>query len=174
MSTRVAWGSLLSLFLSTWMGCIAAGATKPCVTPDEAAKHLNKDICISAHIYDVVDVSRGDSYLDVCAPGTPDEQCRFTFLSFRRDRNEVGDLHRFRNSDVEVRGLLQEMHGRSAMIISHARQFHGGPPKFRPNPRLARGFDAEDDRTPISDANLRSHGAPRSFMNRNDREALLH
>jgi len=26
------------------------------------------------------------------------------------------------------------------MVVSHARQFYGGPPKFKPNPLLARGF----------------------------------
>jgi len=60
--------------------------------------------------------------------------------------------------DVEIRGIVQPMHGRAGMVLSHARQFHGGPPKFRPNPLLARGFDAEQERPPVNDPNLRRPG----------------
>ena len=41
------------------------------------------------------------------------------------------------------------------MVLSHARQFYGGPPKFKPNPLLARGFNAEQERPPVNDPNLR-------------------
>ena len=41
-----------------------------------------------------------------------------------------------------VRGIVQPMHGRAGMVLSHARQFYGGPPKFKPNPLLIRGFAA--------------------------------
>jgi hypothetical protein len=56
------------------------------------------------------------------------------------------------------------MHGRAGMVLSHARQFNGGPPKFKPNPKLARGFNAEQDRPPVNDPNLRSQGSHRAFM----------
>jgi hypothetical protein len=58
------------------------------------------------------------------------------------------------------------------MVVSHARQFYGGPPKFKPNPKLARGFTADESRPPIHDPNLRSQGGGRSFMNSRDRETL--
>jgi hypothetical protein len=64
------------------------------------------------------------------------------------------------------------MHGRAGMILSHTRQFHGGPPRFKPNPLLARGFNAEEDRPPIRDPNLRSQGAARAFMNTRNQESM--
>jgi hypothetical protein len=72
--------------------------------------------------------------------------------------------------DVEVRGIVQPMHGRAGMVLSHARQFYGGPPKFKPNPRLVRGFTADQGRPPVNDPNLRNQGAGRSFMNSRDQE----
>ena len=58
------------------------------------------------------------------------------------------------------------------MVLSHARQFNGGPPKFKPNPMLVHGFNAEQDRPPVSDPNLRSQGGRRAFMNSRDQEPL--
>ena len=37
------------------------------------------------------------------------------------------------------------------MVLSHARQFYGGPPKFKPNPKLERGFNPEASRPPVND-----------------------
>jgi hypothetical protein len=56
------------------------------------------------------------------------------------------------------------------MVLSHARQFYGGPPKFKPNPLLARGFSADEGRAPIHDPNLRPQGGRRAFMNTRDQE----
>ena len=145
---------------------------KPCVPVDQATQMLNKDICISAHIYDVVAVDGGTRFLDVCSPQTPDEQCRFTVVTLPEDRKDVGELAKYRGTDVQLRGIVQPMHGRSGMLLSHARQFAGGPPKFKPNPVLARGFSAEQSRPPISDPNLRQQGGRRAFMNTRDRETV--
>jgi len=147
-----------------------AASPKPCVPAQQAAQMLNKDICLSAHVYDVVQLSDGTRFLDVCSPQTPDEQCRFTILSLREDRNEVGELEKYRDQDVQIRGIVQPMHGRAGIVLSHARQFRGGPPKFKPNPLLARGFDAGQGRPPLSDPNLRPQGGGRAFMNTRDRE----
>jgi hypothetical protein len=149
-----------------------AGHSKSCVTADEASKMLNKDICISAHVYDVVQLSNGTSYLDVCAPETGDEYCRFTIVSFWEDHDQVGELLKYRDMDVRVRGIVRPMHGRAGLVLSHARQFNGGPPRFRPNPKLIYGFGADEERPPISDPNLRSQGGRRAFMNTRDRETL--
>lgn len=149
-----------------------AGKTKPCVSADEASRMVEKDVCVSAHVYDVVELADGTRFLDVCSPETPDERCRFTFISLREDHDEVGELRKYRDMDVQVRGIVRPMHGRAAIVLSHARQFHGGPPKFRPNPRLARGFDAEQSRPAISDPNLRAQGGRRSFMNTRNQETL--
>jgi hypothetical protein len=149
-----------------------AGKAKLCVTAEQAAQMLNKDICISAHIYDVVELSDGTRFLDVCSPQTPDDKCRFTIVSFSEDREEVGELKKYRDMNVQVRGMVQPMHGRAGMVLSRARQFYGGPPKFRPNPALVRGFDAEQDRPPVNDPNLHAQGGRRSFMNTRDQEKM--
>jgi hypothetical protein len=140
------------------------------VTADEASKFTNKDVCVSAHVYNVVELANGTRFLDVCTPETPDAQCRFTIVSMPDDRNEVGELRKYRDMDVQIRGIVQPMHGRAGMLLSHARQFRGGPPKFKPNPLLARGFSGEQTRPPISDPNLRSQGIGRSFMNTRNQE----
>ena len=145
---------------------------KPCVSADEAAQMLNKDICISAHVYDVVQLSDGTRFLDVCPPDAPDDRCRFTIVSLWDDHKEVGELSTYRDSNVQVRGLVQTMHGRAGMMLSDVRQFHGGPPKFKPNPKLVHGFSGEQDKPPLADPNLRSQGGRRGFMNSKDRETL--
>ena len=162
-------GWLLSLSFAITLNAFA-GAPKPCVSADEASKLLNKDICITAHVYDVVQLPDGTRFLDVCTPQTPDDKCRFTVMSLWQDHGEVGELQKYRDMDVQIRGIVQPMHGRAGMVLSHARQFHGGPPKFRPNPMLARGFNGEQERPPVNDPNLRSQGGGRSFMNTRDQE----
>ena len=149
-----------------------AGAPKHCVTAEQAAQLLNKDVCVAAHVYDVVQLPDGTRFLDVCSPQTPDDKCRFTVVSLWEDRDTVGELNRYRDMDVQVRGLVQSMHGRAGMVPSHARQFYGGPPKFKPNPLLAHGFSADESRPPIHDPNLRSQRRHRAFMNTRDLETL--
>ena len=149
-----------------------AGQTKPCIPTDQASKLINKDICVSAHIYEVVELADGTRFLDVCSPQTPDEQCRFTVISLKEDRGDVGELGKYRDQDVQIRGMVQPMHGRAGMVLSHVRQFYGGPPKFKPNPLLLRGFTAEQDRPPVSDPNLRPQGGRRAFMNTKDQETM--
>jgi len=149
---------------------VAAGQ-KPCVSADEASKLINKDVCITAHVYDVVELPNGTRFLDVCTPQTSDDLCRFTIVSLWEDHGEVGELSKYKDMDVRVRGLIQPMHGRAGIFLSNVRQFNGGPPKFKPNPKLARGFGAEESRPPVSDPNLRSQGSHRAFMNTRDQEA---
>jgi hypothetical protein len=135
------------------------GATpRTCMSVEQAAKLADKDVCVEAHVYDVVELTDGTRLLDVCAPGTPDAQCRFTIVTLREDREQVGELRSYRDTDVRIRGIVQPMHGRSGMLLSHARQFHGGPPRFRPNSKLLRGFSGEQSKPPIADPNLRRHG----------------
>lgn len=149
-----------------------AAHPKACIPIEAAAKLVNKDVCIEAHVYDVVELPDGTRFLDVCTPDTPDENCPFTIVSLHEDREEVGELRKFRDADVHVRGIVQPMHGRSGMVLSHVRQFYGGPPKFKPNPRLLHGFAGEQSKPPISDPNLRPHGGHRGFMNSRDQETL--
>jgi hypothetical protein len=147
-----------------------AGSPRSCVSAEDASRFLNKDVCITAHVYDVVSLPDGTRFLDVCTPQTPDEACRFTIVSLWEDREDVGELRKFRDADVQIRGIVRSMHGRTGMVLSHIRQFNGGPPKFKPNPLLARGFDAQQERPPLNDPNLRHQGAGRAFMNRREQE----
>jgi hypothetical protein len=149
-----------------------AAQPKPCVPADQASKMLNKDICVSAYIYDVVQLPDGTRFLDVCSPKTSDDDCRFTIISPWEDHDLVGELTKYRDMEVQVRGIVQPMHGRAGMVLSHARQFHGGPPRFKPSPMLARGFNAEESRPPIRDPNLRAQGSARAFMNTRDQEPM--
>ncbi len=131
---RLRW---LVLLAAAWPAVALAGGQKTCVTADEASLLLNKDVCVTAHIYDVVELPDGTRFLDICTPETSDDKCRFTFVSLRDDRDEVGELRKYRDMDVHV---LRSMHGRAGMVVSHARQFYGGPPKFKPNPKAAARF----------------------------------
>ena len=166
---RFVWLAILAVFAPT---LAVAGAPKPCVTADQASQMLNKDVCVSAHVYDVVLLPDGTRFLDVCSPETPDEKCRFTVVSLWEDHDTVGELKKYRDANVQIRGIVQSMHGRAGMVLSHARQFYGGPPKFKPNPLLAHGFSADQSRPPINDPNLRSQGGHRAFMNTRDKETL--
>jgi hypothetical protein len=159
-------------FVAILPGLAFGGKQKSCVTADEATALLNKDVCVTAHIFDVVELPDGTRFLDVCTPETTDEKCKFTIVSLWEDREEVGELSKYRNMNVQIRGIVRPMHGRAGMVVSHARQFYGGPPKFKPNPLLARGFSADESRPPINDPNLRSQGGRRAFMNTKDKETL--
>lgn len=163
-------------WLSAAVLCASAPAfahtAKPCLPADTAAKMLNKDVCVSAHVYAVVVLADGTRFLDVCSPDTPDDKCEFTIVSLWEDRDTVGELKKYRDMNVQVRGIVRPMHGRAGMMLSHARQFYGGPPKFKPNPLLAHGFNAEQDRPPVTDPNLRSQGGGRAFMNTRDQEKM--
>ena len=149
-----------------------AASTQPCVGADAASTMVNKDVCVSAHVYDVVQLPNGTRFLDVCAPEITDDKCRFTVISLWEDRDTVGELTKYRDMDVRIRGIVQPMHGRAGMVLSHARQFAGGPPKFKPNPLLAKGFNAEQERPAVNDPNLRSQGGRRAFMNTKDQETV--
>lgn len=160
----------LVLFIAAAPLPALAAPQKPCVSADQAAKMLNKDVCVTAFVYDVVQLSDGTRFLDVCTPQTSDDACRFTIVSLWEDHGEVGELQKYRDMNVQIRGIVRPMHGRAGMVLSHARQFSGGPPKFRPNPQLARGFSADQSRPPINDPDLRSQGIHRAFMNSRDQE----
>jgi hypothetical protein len=164
------WSILASIYTLMLPMTVFAGRRKACVSPGDAMKNLNKDVCVQAHVYDVVELPDGTRFLDVCTPETPDDKCRFTIVSLRQDRDTVGDLEKMRDANIEVRGIVAAMHGRSGMVLSHVRQFYGGPPKFRPNPALAHGFTGEQEKPAIKDPNLRPQGGGRTWMNSKDVE----
>ena len=71
----------------------------------EAQKYLNKDICITAHVYEIVQLPDGTRFLDVCPPETLDAQCQFTIVSLRQGRGDVGELNKYREMNVTSEGL---------------------------------------------------------------------
>lgn len=149
-----------------------AGKPKSCLTAGEAARLVNKDVCVSAHVYDVVRLSDGTRFLDVCPPQMTDDDCRFTIVSYWGDYDEVGNLEKYRNMNVRIRGSIAPMNGRTMMILSHARQFDGGRPRFRPNPMLSGGFDAAASRPAFAAPGLNVHGSHRSFMSIRSQKTL--
>jgi len=162
-------GCVLLVLLSSSL-CASASLRKSCISPEKAMLVVDKEICVSAHIYDVVELSDGTRFLDVCSPDTREENCRFTILSLREDRGDVGELRKYRDTDVQVRGIVRSMHGRAGIVVSHARQFQGGAPKFRPNPRLLQDFNAEQDSPAVRDPNLRHQGGRHASLNTRDTE----
>jgi len=129
----------------------ALHGARACYSTEEALIHENKDICVTAHVYDVVELSDGTRFLDLCSPETPDSECIFTVMSLNSDRKEVGDLEQYRAHDIELRGVVHAYRGRGEILLSHARQFHGGAEKFHPNPALLHGFSADNGKTAFSD-----------------------
>lgn len=129
-----------------------------------------RDVCVAAHVYQVVELEDGTRFLDICPATVPDADCRFVLLSLPADREEVGDLRRLGGLDIQLRGTLRPMHGRMGIYLSHARQLEGGPEKFRPNARLLKDFNAESEQMAVRDPNLQPSGHHRSFMNRQLKE----
>jgi len=134
----------------------ALAAPKSCIAPEAAAGHVNKDVCIAGHVYDVVELSDGTRFLDLCRPSTPDEECRFTVVSRDEDRKEVGDLNRYRGQDVQIRGIVRPFNSHTEISLNRERQFHGGSEKFQPNPALLKGFSAENSATAFRDPTARA------------------
>ena len=153
------WLLLLSLLAPLLIATACLAAKRPCYSPEEAAAHAGKEICLSAHVYDVAEDPDGTRYLDVCKPGSPDESCRFSVVSLAQDRATVGPLTKLAMQDVQLRGTVRAIGGRSLILLSDQRQLHDGPEKFRPNPELMRGFSAGTADTAFHDPamNTRRH-----------------
>lgn len=136
----------------------SAALAKPCFDMLEAGQHLNQDVCIHAHVYDVIELADGTRFLDVCSPETSDEACHFTVISLRQDSKEVGSLDSLRGQEIDVRGTVHSLAGRAGIVLSQERQLHGGAEKLRPNPALMKGFSAADGKTALDDPAFRSGG----------------
>jgi hypothetical protein len=154
------------LFHAQW--CFASH--RACYSPTQASEHVDQDICLAVHIYRVEEASDGTRILDVCgnSVAAADEatvphlagstSCSLLVMSLAQDRHEVGTLENVTNKDVQVRGTVHSMQGQTVLLVSHARQFHDGPEKFRPNPELLRGFTADEAATAFRDPGMSPHG----------------
>jgi hypothetical protein len=129
-------------------------APKQCHPAAEAVSYTGKDICITAHIYNIAQLRDGTRFLDTCSPETSDADCRFTIASLPQDRHDAGDLESMRGKDIQLRGIVHSVNQRSLIYLSSARQLHGGAEKFRPNPALLAGFSAEQGKAPVHDPSL--------------------
>jgi hypothetical protein len=136
----------------------SAADTKPCFDMLQAGQHLNQDVCIRAHVYDVIELADGTRFLDVCSPETSDSACRFTVISLRQDRKDVGSLEMLRGQEIDIRGTIHSLADRAGIVLSHERQLHGGTERFRPNPALMKGFSAADSKSAFDDPAFRSGG----------------
>jgi hypothetical protein len=134
--------------------CLAVHAAKQCHPALDAASFTGKDICITAHVYDIAQLRDGTRFLDTCSPETSDAECRFTIASLPQDRHDAGDLESLRGRDIQLRGIVHSVNQRSLIYLSNARQLHGGAEKFRPNPALLAGFGAEQGKAPVHDPSL--------------------
>jgi hypothetical protein len=136
----------------------SAATARPCFDMLQAGQHLNQDVCIHAHVYDVIELADGTRFLDVCSPDISDAACHFTIISLRQDREEVGSLDSLRGQEIDVRGTIHSLADRAGIILSHERQLHGGAEKFRPNPALLKGFSAADGKSAFDDPAFKSGG----------------
>ncbi len=134
---------LLSVPIASLLLVSSAWAKPSCITPDEALKHVHKQVCVEAHVYRIVDGSDGIHFLDVCSPQTSDADCHFFLMSSDEDKKSVGNLQSLVGHTIQIRGTIHTLQGRADMILSSKQQLHGGKEKFHPNPRLMRGFSAE-------------------------------
>lgn len=131
------------LALTSMLLTPAFAANKTCISPSEALHDIGKDICVTAHVYRVVDAAEGVHFLDVCSPETADSDCHFFILSQSQDAKSTAYLQTLTGQDIHIRGKVRDMQGRAAIILNDAAQLHGGKEKFHPNPRLANSFSAE-------------------------------
>jgi hypothetical protein len=77
----------------------------PCVSHEEAAQDPNRDLCVGAHDFALVELADGMRFVDVCPADQSDDQYRFTPSSasastatsqVRFHYYEVGDLRKQR------------------------------------------------------------------------------
>lgn len=125
-----------------------------CHPASDAERYAGKNVCITAHVYDIAQLRDGTRFLDTCSPETRDEDCRFTIASLPEDTRDVGDLTALRGKDIELRGTIHSINDHSLMYLSMTRQLHGGAEKFHPNPALLAGFSAGVSKAPIHDPSL--------------------
>jgi hypothetical protein len=135
--------SCLSVFLFALATLPPTFASKrACIQPEDALKHINKDICVTAHVYRVVDAAEGIHFLDVCSPETSDADCHFFILSPSRDEKSIAYLKSLSGKNIQIRGTVHTIQGHAEMVLSSERQLHDGKEPFHPNPQLLKKFSA--------------------------------
>jgi hypothetical protein len=136
--------TLLSVLIVFLLFSSAAVAKTACIQPEQALHHVNKTVCVEAHVYRVVNAGDGIHFLDVCSPATSDADCHFFLLSSDEDKKLTGSLQSLVGQTIQIRGRVRTIQGRADMIFSTKQQLHGGKEKFHPNPVLLHSFSAEE------------------------------
>ena len=144
MSPRLPQTRLLVLLLLAFAAPLAHAGKKSCLVPNETLAHVNKNVCVTAHVYRVVDAANGTHFLDVCSPQTSDVDCHFFIVSFSQDEKSVGDLQSLLHQTIHINGTVHTIQGRAAIVLSSKQQLRGGKEKFHPNPQLVKSFSAEN------------------------------
>lgn len=143
--------------IATWLllPFTAAGVhAATCHPASDAARYTGKDVCISAHVYNIAQLRDGTRFLDTCSPDTKDEDCRFTIAALPEDTRDVGDLNPLVGKDIQLRGTVHSVDDRALVYLTRSQQLHGGSEKFHPNPSLLAGFSAEQGKAPVHDPSL--------------------
>jgi hypothetical protein len=148
------WPVLAGIFAATPL----FAATINCIVPSQTVNAINKDVCVSAHVYNVVKLRTGTRFLDVCSPQTPNAECRFTIISMAEDSRDVGPLDSLIGTDISIRGHVRNFSDHREIALTHIRQLHGGPEKFRPNPALLQRYSASEHSLAFRDPNARGGG----------------
>jgi hypothetical protein len=159
---------LIALLIFVVLMPFSVWAQTACIAPEEALQHIDKNVCIAAHVYRVVDAADDIHFLDVCSPETSDIDCHFFIVNFSGDAKSVGDIQSLVNQNIHIRGTVHTVQGRAEIVLSSKRQLHGGKEKFQPNPRLLKGFSAENGSRGFSTRNGRmgQHGVHFSHRGR--------
>ena len=142
-----------ALFFACLLSSGIALAKSACIAPNDARNKIGKDVCVTAHIYRVVDTTAGIHFLDVCSPQTADADCHFLLLSLERDRKSVGNLQSLVGKSIRIRGTVHKIAGHAAIVLSNRRQLQGGKEHFHPNPQLIEKFSAQNGKRAFSAKN---------------------
>jgi hypothetical protein len=159
MSNTSSYFGFILIAASSIFAVGAGAATLPCIAPEATVAVINKDTCVSAHVYDVVQLRSGTRFLDVCSPQTSNANCRFTIISLPEDARDVGPLEPLKGTDIRIRGHVRDFSDHREIALTHVRQLHGGPEKFRPNPELLQRFSASEHSLAFRDPNTRGGGS---------------
>ena len=152
--------SALFLLSALMPAAIAHARTPACSPADDARLHSSEDICLQAHVFDIVTVAGGTRFLDLCSPDTSDDACHVSVVSYAKDRKQVGDIEAVRGKDISIRGALQNYNGHYVLVLNDERQLRGGAAHFTPDPRLLRSTSAEsgEDKSPELRVNFHHRG----------------
>lgn len=147
-------------------------AARRCYSLAQAPHHLHHKTCIKAHIYREINLDDGTRILDLCGPQDTGS-CTFALVSLDRDRKSVGDLRQYIGEEIDARGVVEPIRGRTEIVLRKANQLQDvNPPdisesnpahksrvksdRFHANPELLKSFNADQKQMAIKDPAFRT------------------